>query len=255
MQLSDLIGAEDLDRFKEHRRQAYSLRAAGFLARHFPRAIASLSAEGLDLAIRDAAEEARQFGLVSESDNLSFLVARVMLGRRFVLNPLYLDLLYAAGWVDDDGQPARHFAFAPLFAEIEAWDRIRSADLASTRRLVTGFARLYDGDAPDDRQIEAVLHQLFPASAQAVRPELLTAFAQVAERNAQQAQLGGADLRAFCAAALILGGEMQDDPFLGGIGQALAAHPAGSGERRLAFGMALRQILLGRLGMEEDHGA
>lgn len=245
MQFSTLIGKEDLERFKNVRWRSYSDRAVSFLQRRFPTAIQPLSTDALCIAIHDAAIETRQLGLRSERDHLSFLIARIMLGRRFLLNPLYIDFLYAAGWIDDTGQPARHFAFGPLFEQIASWDHIRSADMKSARGLAIRFARLYQPNAPTGI---AAIHATLPACAAAIRPELLIAFHDTVTRAAQEVTLSGPDLESYCCAAVLIGIEPHKDPFFAGIANALAPRAFPREERRLAFGLALQELLLARIG-------
>lgn len=250
MQLSDLIGGDDLARFRDLRWQGYARRAADLLRRRFPRVVSGLDDDALHGAIRDAASEAQEAGFRTERDLMSFLIARVMLGRRFRTNPLYLDVLHAAGWIDDLGRPARPVAFDPLFQQIAAWDALRAEDLASTRRLVARFADLCQTHAPVG---VAALHHVLPRCSAAIRPVVLDRFSDAAQSHAQAAGLRGGAASAYGGAAMLLGLGCDADPFHPGIARALSAAPAEPEQRALAFATALRQILRTRLGRTDAH--
>lgn len=240
MNLSDLLDSEDMDRIEAARAEDYLARAASFLHRHFAPTITQLSANQIRDAILDAAEEARQIGLSSEKDHLNHLIARVFLGRRFVLNPALYTPLYNAGWIEDDGRPARVFSFAPLFEQIDAREQVLAADLASSHRLIQRIGVLYQPNPP---QGIIALATVLPSLTATLRRSEAEALANIVDAHAIELGLTGADRDTFLCMTALLGIELHRDPFHVPIIRALTHHPAGSDEQRMAALQALCALM------------
>ena len=244
MNLADLIDADDMLRARDMRREAYLTRATAFLHRHFAPALSTLSDGDIRGGILDAANETRQAGLSSEKDHLNFLIARMLLGRRFMLNPALHSLLYRAGWLDDDGYPARVFTFAPLFQQIDQRELVLAGDLASSHGLVRRFARLYQPGAP---QGISALAMVLPALSRTIRQREAEALASLSDQAVAALGLPGDDRDSFLCIAALLGCEFYRDPFHARIARALGQHPPGSDAQREAYAGALAQTLQARL--------
>lgn len=244
MNLADLIDESDMLRARDMRREVYVTRAADFLRRHFAPAMSTLSDSDIRGGILDAANETRQMGLSSEKDHLNFLIARILLGRRFFLNPALHSLLYRAGWIDDDGYPARVFTFSSLFQQIDERELSLTEDLASSHALIRRFARLYQPDPPQG--INA-LAMVLPALSRTMQQREAEALAALADQAIAAVGLPMADRDSFICVAALLGCEFHRDPFHAGIARALTIHPKGSEAQREAYADALAQTLQSRL--------
>lgn len=215
MYLEDFINEKTLQPMIAERIRRYEKKAIAFLRDQFAPAIRVLSDDEVRAVVQLAYKNAKKRGIQTERDHLKYLIPVMFWGSYFERDPQYLPELSRAGWVDEDGNLSKHIYMPQLLTEIDHRTLSVAPDLASYKRIMSGFREIYTEALPAKltfRTLSEIMAYIWPSHYKMAGQDCFLALAENGVSRGKSLLLETRDIIAYSCLSVYFGHMFDECP-------------------------------------------